>query len=63
VTPDTSYDVYLFLDGFTSGTGTVVGTLMTNGVGNGTFHVKHGSGNDVYVTPGLYAQNLFLFFQ
>ena len=79
VTPNTIYDVYLFLGGFTSGTGTVVGTLTTNGVGNGTFHVNwtvapgihtvavdvtlHGSGNDVYVTPGLYAQNLFLFFQ
>jgi hypothetical protein len=79
VTPNTSYDIYLFLDGFTSGTGTVVGILTTNGVGNGTFHVNwtvtpgihtvavdvtlHGSGNDVYVTPGLYAQNLFLFFQ
>ena len=79
VAPDTTYDVYLFLDGNGSGTGIVVGTLTTNGVGNGNFHVNwtvapgihtvavdvtlHGSGNDVYVTPGLYAQNLFLFFQ
>jgi hypothetical protein len=79
VTPNTAYDVYLFLDGYTSGTGIVVGTLMTNGAGNGTFHVNtyvtpgihtvavdvtlHGSGNDVYVTPGLYAQDLFLTFR
>jgi hypothetical protein len=47
--------------------------------GNGTFHVNtavtpgihtvaiditlHGSSSDVYVTPGLYGQNLFLYFQ
>ena len=65
--PGTAYDVYLFLDGSTSGTGIVVGTLTTNGLGNGTFHVNtqvtpgihtvgvdvtlHGSGNDVYVEP------------
>lgn len=79
VAPDTTYDVYLFLDGYTSGTGIVVGNLTTNGVGNGTFHINmqvspgihtvaidvtvHGSGNDVFVTPGLYAQNLHLYFQ
>ena len=79
VTRNTAYDVYLFLDGSTSGTGIVVGTVTTNGVGNGTFHVNtqvtpgihtvgvdvtlHGSGNDVYVTPGLYGQDLFLTFR
>ena len=79
VTPDTTYDVYLFLDTYASGQGVVVGTFTTNGVGNGTFHVNthvtpgihtvavdvtlHGSGNDVFVTPGLYGQNLFLFFK
>ena len=70
VTPDTTYDVYLFLDTYASGSGVFVGTFTTNGVGNGTFHVNtqvtpgihtvavdvtlHGSGNDVFVTPGLY---------
>ena len=79
VTPNTAYDVYLFLDSYASGQGVPVGTLTTNGIGNGTFHVNtqvtpgihtvavdvtiHGSGNDVFVTPGLYAQDLFLFFQ
>ena len=79
VTPNTSYDVYLFLDSYASGQGGLVGTLTTNGVGNGTFHVNtqvtpgihtvavdvtlHGSGNDVFVTPGLYGQDLFLFFK
>jgi hypothetical protein len=79
VSPDTAYDVYLFLDGYTSGTGIVVGTFTTNGVGNGTFHVntyvtpgihtvgidvtRHLSGSDVYVTPGLYGLNLFMYFQ
>ncbi len=78
-TPNTSYDVDLFLDTFASGQGVVVGTLTTNGVGNGTFHVNtqvtpgvhtvavdvtlHGSGNDVFVTPGLYGQNLFMAFR
>jgi len=79
VAPGTSYDVWLFLDTYASGQGHVVGSLMTNGVGNGTFHVDmhvspgihtvaidvklHGSGNDVFVTPGLYGQNLFMFFK
>jgi len=79
VAPGTSYDVWLFLDTYASGQGHVVGGLMTNGVGNGTFHVDmhvspgihtvaidvklHGSGNDVFVTPGLYGQNLFMFFK
>jgi hypothetical protein len=79
VTPNTAYDVYLFVDGYASGTGVVVGSLTTNGAGNGTFHVntsvtpgvhtvaidvtRHGSGNDVYVTPGLYGQDLFLYFR
>jgi len=79
VQPNTSYDVYLFIDGYTSGTGIVEGTFTTNGVGNGTFHVNtfvtpgihtvavdvtlHGNGNDVFVTPGLYAQDFFLYFQ
>ena len=77
--PGTWYDVYLFLDGFTSGTGVVVGTIATNGVGIGTLHVNmsvapgihtvavdvtlHGSGNDVFVTPGLYGQDLFQYFK
>ncbi len=77
VSPSTSYDVYLFIDGNTSGTGIVVGSFTTNGVGTGTFHTNtyvtpgihtvaidvtlHGSGNDVYITPGLYAQDLFLY--
>ena len=71
VTPDTAYDVYLFLDTYASGSGVVVGTFTTNGVGNGTFHVNthvspgfhtvgidvtlHGSGADLYVTKGLTA--------
>ena len=79
VTPDTTYDVYLFLDTYASGSGVFVGTFTTNGVGNGTFHVNtqvtpgihtvavdvtlHGSGNDVFVTPGLYGLNLFMFFK
>ncbi len=79
VTPKTAYDVYLFLDTYASGQGVVVGTFTTNGVGNGTFHVNtyvtpgihsiavdvtlQGSGNDVYVTPGLYGQNLFMTFR
>lgn len=79
VAPDTAYDVYLFLDTYASGQGVVVGGLTTNGAGNGTFHVNtyvtpgihtvsidvtlHGSGNDVYVTPGLYGQNLYLLFK
>ena len=79
VSPNKSYDVYLFLDGNTSGTGVVVGSLTTNGVGNGTFHVNTyvtpgihtvavdvtlaGSGNDVYVTPGLSGLDLFLYFR
>ena len=79
VAPNTSYDVWLFLDTYASGQGVVVGTLTTNGVGNGTFHVNtqvtpgihtvavdvtlQGSGNDVFVTPGLYGQNLFLLFK
>ena len=62
-----------------SGSGVVVGTFTTNGVGNGTFHVntqvspgfhtvaidvtRAGSGADVYVTAGLYEQNLWLYFQ
>ncbi|MEP7360221.1 MAG: hypothetical protein ABI744_01445 [Chloroflexota bacterium] len=77
VSPNTSYDVWLFIDTYASGQGYVVGTLTTNGVGNGTFHVNtfvtpgihtvavdvtlHGSPNDVFVTPGLYGQNLWLF--
>jgi hypothetical protein len=79
VTPDTSYDVYLFLDTWASGQGIVVGTFTTNGVGNGTFHVNtyvspgihsvaidvtlHGSGADLYVTEGLYGLNQFLYFK
>ena len=79
VAPNTSYDVWLFLDTYASGQGHVVGTLTTNGVGNGTFHVNtavapgihtvaidvtlHGSGNDVFVTPGLYGQDLYLLFR
>lgn len=79
VTPNTSYDVYLFLDTYASGAGVVVGTLLTNTAGNGTFHINtqvtpgihtvavdvtlHGSGNDVFVTPGLYGQNLFMAFR
>jgi hypothetical protein len=79
VAPRTNYDVWLFLDTHASGQGRVVGTLMTNGVGNGTFHVNmhvspgihtvaidvtlHGSSNHVFVTPGLYGQNLFMFFK
>jgi hypothetical protein len=79
VSPATAYDVWLFLDTYASGQGVVVGTFTTNGVGNGTFHVNtyvtpgihtvaidvtlHGSGNDVYVTPGLYGQNLFMTFR
>lgn len=84
VTPNTSYDVYLFLDQWgtsINGFGHPLGTLVTNAVGNGTFHVNamvpsgvhtvgvdvvrssDTSGTDVYVTPGLYAQNLFMYFQ
>lgn len=79
VTPDTTYDVYLFLDTWASGQGVVVGTFTTNGVGNGTFHVNtqvspgihsvaidvtlQGSGADLYVTDGLYGLNQFLFFK
>jgi len=79
VSPNMTYDVWLFLDTNASGQGTVVGTFTTNGVGNGTFHVNtyvapgihtvavdvtlHGSFNDVYVTLGLYGQNLFMYFQ
>ena len=79
VAPRTSYDVWLFLDTRASGQGHVVGSLMTNGVGNGTLHVNthvspglhtvaidvtlRGSGNDVFVTPGLYGQNLYMFFR
>jgi len=63
----------------TSGQGVLVGTFTTNGVGNGTFQVntyvtpgvhtvaiditRAGNGNDVVVTPGLYALNLFMFFK
>lgn len=76
VAPRTNYDVWLFLDTHASGQGRVVGSLMTNGAGNGTFHVNmhaspgihtvaidvtlHGSGTDVFVTPGLYGQNLYM---
>lgn len=79
VTPNTTYDVWLFLDAYASGQGVIVGTFTTNRVGNGTFHVNRavtpgihtvavdvtlsGSGSDVFVTPGLYAQDLFLFFK
>ncbi len=79
VSPNTTYDVYLFLDGNGNGTGTVVGTITTNAAGNGTLHVNtyvtpgihtvavdvtlHGSGSDVYVSPGLYGQDLFLYFR
>lgn len=79
VTPDTAYDVYLFLDGNASGTGVVLGTVTTNGAGNATFHANtavpvgshrvaidvtlHGSGNDLFVTPGLYAQDLIMTFR
>ncbi len=77
--PRTHYDVWLFDDTYASGRGRVVGSLTTNGVGNGTLHVNtpvspgihtvaidvtlHGSSNDVFVTPGLYARNLFMFFK
>ena len=73
LTPGTTY---LFIDTVTSGQGHVVGSLTTNAVGNGTFHVNtfvapgvhtlgidvtlHGSGNDVFVTPGLYGLNFYL---
>ncbi len=79
VAPGTNYDVWLFLDTYASGRGHVVGHLVTNRAGNGTFHVNmhvspgihtvaidvtlHGSGNHVFVTPGLYGQNLFMFFK
>jgi hypothetical protein len=79
VAPRTSYDVWLFLDSYASGRGHVVGSLMTNGVGNATLHVNthvspgihtvaidvtlHGSSSDVFVTPGLYGQNLYMFFK
>jgi hypothetical protein len=74
-----TYDVYLFLDSSASGAGVRVGTVRTNGRGNATFHkqvrvapgvhsvsvdvTRHGSGADVFVTPGLYAQNLFMVFR
>lgn len=79
VAPDTAYDVYLFVDGSTSGTGVVLGTMTTNGVGNATFHANTavsagshtvavdvtlaGDGSDVFVTPGLYAQDLSMTFK
>ena len=79
VAPRTHYDVWLFVDTYASGQARVVGSLTTNGVGNGTLHVNthvspgihrvaidvtlHGSSNHVFVTPGLYAQNLFMFFR
>lgn len=71
--------VYLFLDTYASGQGVVVGTVMTNGVGNGIFHVNtqvtpdihsvavdvtlHGSGSDLFVTTGLYGLNLLMYFR
>lgn len=76
VAPRTNYDVWLFLDTYASGRGHVVGSVVTNKVGNGTLHVNmhvspgihtvaidvtlHGSGNDVFVTPCLYGQNLYM---
>ena len=79
VTPDTAYDIYLFVDGWASGTGIVLGTVTTNVVGNATFHANTivtpglhtvaidvtlaGSGSDLYVTPGLYGQDLSLTFK
>jgi len=84
VTPDTTYDIYIYLDQpgtSINGFGHPLATLTTNGVGNGTVHVNatipegihtvgvdvvlHGdvNGYDVYVTPGLYGQNLFMFFK
>ena len=70
VTPDTVYDVYVFVDGGWYG-GALAGTVTTNGVGNATFHmngaliagthymaidvVLKGSSSDVYETPGIHA--------
>jgi len=39
VTPDFTFDVYLFVDGAWYG-GAPVGTITTNGVGNATFHMN-----------------------
>jgi hypothetical protein len=79
VAPDTAYDVYLFVDGNESGTGVVLGTVTTNGVGNVAFHANTavpagshtvavdvtlaGDGGDVFVTPGLYAQDFSMTFK
>lgn len=78
MTPNATYDVYLFVDTYASGSGMIVGSFTTNGVGNATFHfnaaVPSGihsvaidvarpvSGADVFVTPGLYGQDLYLAF-
>ena len=68
VTPDFTFDVYLFIDGVWYG-GAPVGTITTNGVGNATFHMNAqvaagghhvavdvalpGSGADQYLAPAF----------
>jgi len=69
VEPNTSYDIYVFVDG-TWFNGAKVGTIKTNPRGNANFHLdallnegdhvlaldvtETGSTNDVYETPGIH---------
>jgi hypothetical protein len=68
VTPETAYDIYLFVD--QTATGTKLGTVMTNEVGNATFHmntkvalgthalgidvVYENTGSDLYLSDNFY---------
>jgi hypothetical protein len=68
VTPETAYDIWLFVD--QTATGAKLGTVTTNEVGNATFHVntavvrgehdlgidvtRAGSGFDLYLSSGFY---------
>jgi hypothetical protein len=68
VTPETAYDIYLFVNQTASGT--KLGTVMTNEVGNATFHlntkvalgahalgidvVYEGTGSDLYLSDNFY---------
>jgi hypothetical protein len=69
VTPNTAYDVYLFVD--QTNVGANLGTVTTNGQGNANFQsfaalslgahdlgidvTLEGSGNDVYLSDGFYS--------
>ena len=72
VTPNTAYDVWVYVD--VTGPGTKIGTVTTNGAGNATLHVNTavalgthtlgvdvvymGSFSDVYLTAGFYGPGM-----